>query len=200
MNPSEILSAALDGECSPAELDRLLDAMERDAGLRETWSRQSQLRDARDGVALPSGAAALTRAVMAAVAAEPAPQRPEHPKVTPLRRRGFPSRLGWRPLGGLAAAASVAAVAVALALRVPDTDTSPQLEANPAPLLLPRPAPGELRLVSNPADPEEAWLLLEHHHAAANQAMGGTLRYARFATHTQDTLRPAALRDEDLRR
>jgi negative regulator of sigma E activity len=200
MNPSEILSAALDGECSPAELDRLLDAMERDPGLRDAWSRQGQWRDARDGVALPPRAGALTQAVMAAVAAEPAPLRSAHPKLTPLRRRRFATGLGWRPLGGLAAAASVAAVAVVLALRVPDTTPATQVEANPAPVLLPRPAPGELRLVVNPADPEEAWLLLEHHHAAANQAMGGTLRYARFATHTQEAPRPAALRDEDLRR
>lgn len=196
MNAKETLSAAADGECRPDEWDRLLDALDRDPGLMADWSRLCAQRDAREGVRLQPGAAALTASIMQAVSAEPAPIRQSHPKVTPLVRR----RPLWQPLGGFAVAASAALMAFALVMggEEPATDGAAPTRVS-APVVLP-PAPREsLRVVSNnPSDPEDAWLLLEHNNAVAGQAMGGALRYARFATHSPD-VRPAVQRDEDVR-
>lgn len=195
MNAKETLSAAADGECRPDEWDRLLDALGRDSRLMADWSRLCAQRDAREGIRLQPGAAALTASIMQAVAAEPAPVVRAHPKVSPLRR----PRPLWQPLGGLAVAASAALMAFVLVMggeeRAAD-GVDPASVA--APVVLP-PAPREsLRVVSNTSDPEDAWLLLEHNNAVAGQAMGGALRYARFATHSPE-VRPAAQRDEGSR-
>jgi negative regulator of sigma E activity len=195
MNAKETLSAAADGECRPDEWDRLLDALGRDPELMADWSRLCAQRDAREGVRLQPGAAALTTSIMQALAAEPAPIRQHHHKVAPLRRR----RPLWQPVGGFAVAASAALMAFVLVMGGEERSAEGAPTSVSAPVVLP-PAPREsLRVVSNnPGDPEDAWLLLEHNNAVAGQAMGGALRYARFATHSPD-VRPAVQRDEGSR-
>lgn len=195
MNAKETLSAAADGECRPDEWDRLLDALGRDPRLMSDWSRLCAQRDARDGIRLQAGADALTASIMQAVAAEPAPVMREHPRVTPLRRR----RPLWQPLGGFAVAASAALMAFVLVLGGEDPAAPGSEPASvAAPVVLP-PAPREsLRVVSGTSDADDAWLLLEHNNAVAGQAMGGALRYARFATHSPE-VRPAVQRDEGSR-
>lgn len=195
MNAKETLSAAVDGECHPDEWDRLLDAVGRDSRLMTQWSRLCAQRDAREGIRLPSGASALTASIMLAVAAEPAPVVLTHPKVTPLPRR----RPLWQPIGGFAVAASAAVMAFVLVMGGEDRPSDGFEPTNvSAPVVLP-PAPREsLRVVSNTRDPEDAWLLFEHNNAVAGQAMGGALRYARFATYSPE-IRPAVQRDEGLR-
>lgn len=199
MNTDETLSAALDGECSEAEIDRLLADLDRDPAALKRWSRHCVTRDARDGVRIRADAEAWTAQLMSAVRAEAAPIKQHHPAVAPLvakQRRPF-----WQPVTGWAVAASAALVALVVVLDagVPgsagrDPDAAASL---PPPALVPQASPRDLRMVSNGAEPDEAWLLLEHHNAVASQAMGGALRYARFASHSPEPVRPALFMREE---
>lgn len=195
MNAKELLSAAADGECHPDEWSRLLDAAGRDPALMDEWSRLCAQRDAREGVRLHPAAAGLTASIMQAIAAEPAPIRVAHPKVVPLQRR----RPRWQAIGGVAVAASAAFMAFVLVIGGEDRSAESVAPVSvSAPVVLP-PAPRDsLRVVSHTGDPDEAWLMLEHNNAVAGQAMGGALRYARFASHSPG-VRPAVQREENPR-
>lgn len=201
MKTHENLSALMDGELAPHDLDRLLAEMDADPALLQTWSRLCAARDARDGTRIAAGADSWVRDVMQAVRSEPVPLALAHPRVTSLaaRRR----RPIWQPLAGLAVAASVAMVAVTLSLNTaPLADPAAADIGVDAEASTPVTAPRDLRLVSNdglaqPLDADETWLLnnylLEHNNALASQGVGGTLRYARFAAHTTDGVRPVAV-------
>jgi negative regulator of sigma E activity len=108
---SETLSAALDGECSPGELDRLLEELEGSPQLRLEWSRLCLARDAAAAARVKLGQRCICEGVMAEVGREPAPSWTSSGKVVemvPRRRELF----SWRPMAALAAAASVAGVAL----------------------------------------------------------------------------------------
>lgn len=198
MNTQESLSALMDGELAPHDTDRLLAGIDADPTLMQTWSRLCAVRDAGDDTRIAALPESWMTGLMQAVQSEPVPLAVAHPGVASLaaRRR----RPIWQPLAGLAVAASVAMVAVTLSLNTApladpaDPGTGPEAAAPVA-------APRDLRLVSNsvtaqPLDAEETWLLnnylLEHNSALASQGVGGTLRYARFAAHTTDGVRPVA--------
>jgi negative regulator of sigma E activity len=180
------LSALIDGECTPAELERILDEMEQSPAIKSAWSRLWLARDAGEGVRVRKDQPCICAGVMAQLGAQDA--QPAGRKVVPLtsarRRSGL--RTYWKPLAGLAAAASVAAVMVTLA---------PQREAGPAsipgfapqigtPVGVPaaQPRPGMQHLVS--AEDELRRYLIEHSNTLADRGMGATLSYARFAAHS----------------
>lgn len=205
----ENLSALLDGECSPAEVGRLLDELERNPGLKQAYSRLCQAREAAEGTRILKDQPCICGDVMAGIRNEPMDEAAS-PKVVDLdsRRRWMP-RL--QTLGGMAAAATVAAIAVLVA--VPGVRQSgdglsagglmPQVSS---PAEIPAGFGGtrrsrDLRTVSlTPEEVEQAQqmeelndLLLEHSSSVADQGVGGTLRYARVAAHAQ----PAVYRPDD---
>lgn len=180
------LSALLDGECSPAELDRLLDEMERAPEIKARWSRLCAVREAAEGTRIPA-ATCICSGVMAQLGEQAA----ANPRVVPLRAA---PRL-WKPLAALAAAAGVAAVAVMVGL----PGTAPERGVGAAgfsagvianPVSLPVPAVSrsrDLRAVAYTPDEEAQQLdnyLVAHSNSLAGQGMGGTLRYTRLATHS----------------
>lgn len=199
----ESLSALLDGECTPAELDRLLDELGDSPDLMQEWSRQCAAREAREGTRIAVDQACICAGVMARL--DEMPEELATPKVVELASRRKPAVFGWKPLAGLAAAASVAAVAVTLSLparKAAEGGFSAQADLLPqavttTPVSLPLLRRGaKLQSVSLRPDEIEQReelnnLLLEHSGSMAEQGMGGTLRYARFAAHTAD-YRPAA--------
>ncbi|WP_295679143.1 sigma-E factor negative regulatory protein [uncultured Nevskia sp.] len=123
----ELLSALLDGECTPAEAEAVLAAIERSPALKARWSRMCLTRDALAGVAVAKPSFDFAAGVMAAIASEAQAEASieVNPRVVPLRRPAVvaqpapvvqPQRVAarrrWQPITGLAAAASIAAVAL----------------------------------------------------------------------------------------
>ena len=102
---NEQLSACLDGELPPAELDLLLKRLERNPELRAALGRYTAigeaLREARPVVASRS----FADKVLAAVEQEPAAAR-RRVRIPPALIRGL------RPVAGIGVAATVAAVAI----------------------------------------------------------------------------------------
>ena len=102
---NEQLSACLDGELPPAELDLLLKRLERNPELRESLGRYTvigeALRHARPAVASRS----FADKVMAAVEQEPAAAR-RSARMSPRLIRSL------RPVAGIGVAATVAALAI----------------------------------------------------------------------------------------
>lgn len=186
------ISALVDGECSPDELDRILDEMERSPELKASWSRLCLVRDAHEGIGIRKSQPCICAGVMARLDAQ---ERSSSSRVVPLvaapRLRAY-----WKPLAGLAAVASIAAVAVVLNLQqqsgaVPVPGFAPQA-GSPVNLPAAGGRPGSLQLVS--ASPDEIQrpvldddlrqYLIEHSNALADRGMGATLSYARFAAHS----------------
>lgn len=155
----ESLSALLDGECSGAELDRLLDALDREPALKSEWSRLCRTRD--------SG---FTARVMSAIQADARPR---------ARVFAFPARTVrvLQPLAGYALAASIGAFTVFSLMPAAST---------PAPVLVP--VQSVAYVAQAPAteaepDPQLNSYLMNYSHARARQGVGGALGYARVAAH-----------------
>ena len=195
----ESLSALLDGECGPDDLDRLLDEMDRDPALKSVWSRMCQAREVQEGTRIAREQPCICDGVMARLDAPAAVDRGA--KVValtapPVARKRF----DWKPWSGWAVAASVAMFAVVLNLggnesRAP-SDLTPGLVpqvSSPVSIPLPTQRARNLQTVSLTADEQAADedlrnYLIEHSNALADRGMG-TLSYARFAAHTAE-LRP----------
>lgn len=167
----ESLSALLDGECSPEELDQLLTRMDRDPALRERFGKMVLAQHVRrDVLARRSVPADFADRVMAAL-----PERPD-PVVVP-----WPRRIPWPPAAGLAAAAALGAVAV-LALK-PDVPTAPAADVTAAT------PPADDAAVAQLDDESARQLrnyLMAYSQSRGQQGMGGTLGYARYAAYTAD--------------
>jgi len=122
----EQLSACLDGELPPGELDLLLKRLERDPQLRRSIGRYSLLGEVMRAGRPVAASMSFADEVAAALDAEPALS----PAAAPVRKfasraaagRGFGRWL--QPVAGLAVAAGVAAVAV-LAFQ-PSTSLPPE--------------------------------------------------------------------------
>lgn len=183
------LSALLDGECSGAELDCLLDELDRSPDLARQWSRLCLAREAAEGTQVRQEQPCICADVMSRLDAAPAG------KVVELapRRAARRSLLAtyWKPAVGLAAAASMGAAAVLLV----QPDAQNELAPYPAPsgqLAGWTPAGGMALqpVVSLEAEDVHAdtlrQYLMDHSNAIAGEGMGGTLRYARFAAHTAE--------------
>jgi negative regulator of sigma E activity len=195
----ESLSALLDGECSPEELDRLLDELDRSPELKQAYSRLCLSREAREGTRIAAEQTCICTGVMAGLDDAPMPVSDKLVDLDSRRanRRSVLAR--WKPLAGFAAAASFGAVAVLVTL--PQTALvanggsssggySPATATAPVSLPLPAaPRPKGLRVASaNAAELQQqeddlSNYLIEHSNTAASRGMGGTLSYARFAAH-----------------
>lgn len=188
----ELLSALLDGECSAGELDRILAQIEKDPSLAARYSRMVMAREARAGVVRIADPGFAER-VMSAL------------DVNPLAAGGTvvefpPSR--WRaprflaPAAGLALAAGVGALAV-LTQRPEAGAPLPATEVATG-----GPASGAAIPVSTAGAPESGaryWdqlepdeverlnaYLIAYSQSRAQQGMGSTLGYARYAAHTAE--------------
>ena len=119
---NEQLSACLDGELPPAELDLLLKRVGREAELRAAIGRYSLIGEAMRAERPAIASRDFASKVMAAVAAEPtleqapsndSPKRIEAPAAAVHAPRISPAAVRYlRPAVGMAIAAGVAAVAV----------------------------------------------------------------------------------------
>jgi negative regulator of sigma E activity len=104
----ESLSALVDGECSDAELDRLLASMDQDPALAQRWSLWHLRREISEGTRYTAAQPCICAGVMAALE-----QPQKSGRVVDLaawRRRVV--ALPWKPAVGFAAAASMGAAAV----------------------------------------------------------------------------------------
>jgi len=178
----ETLSAAFDGECSPAELGRLLDACDRSPQLLRRYGRYCASREAHAGGTFNSSPEALCRAVMSQI------DPPRHARVVALRAR---TRAVMRPLGGFALAASLGALATFTAYRFggipPVTPALTQtasvgnvVASSVTPAVAPRVevqwsqlGPGAARQLDD--------YMLEHASYRSRQDMGSAFSYARVA-------------------
>ena len=196
----ETLSAALDGECSREELDRLLSELERSPQLRLEWSRWCLARDALAGAAVRPDQPSICASVMSALEAEEQPSG----KVVALapRRRTF----AWRPLVGLATAASVASVAFYLGYHSPAIPVAgmvakaataattltgaPQLVAADGAAARPALSRDQRHSGWDSLPDEDAQqlnnYLIDYSTYRAGSGMSNTLGYARFAAHTAE--------------
>ena len=113
MNIDENISALMDGELNEAETGRLLDQLQRDAGLRTCWTRYHLISDT-----LRSDLTGHIKHNVATCVIKALESEPIH--FSPRRATPHPSRFTphiFKPLAGFAVAASIAAVAV-LSLQV----------------------------------------------------------------------------------
>lgn len=190
----ETLSALLDGECSPSELGRLLNELERDPALRERFSRQCLARDSRMGTRVRSANLDFSSRVIAALHSE------DPPVVVAFRDRV--RRLPWRAAASLAAAAAVGAVAV-LAIQ-PGGQAAPQ----GVPVAQTGVYADGATAAAEPVERQFAELddenarqlrnyLMTYSQSRGQQGVGTTLGYARYAAYTDD--RPAARTAENKR-
>jgi negative regulator of sigma E activity len=113
----ELLSALLDGECTPGEVKLLLQRLEDSPALGRRWSRMCLVRDAAENVQVRSASVDFCAGVMAAI--EQDSEVPSQVAVAARTAKVIPMLLAggrgvrarrWQPLAGLAMAASVAAV------------------------------------------------------------------------------------------
>ncbi len=191
---SEMLSAALDGECSPEELDQLLAEVERSPELKRQWSRLCLARDALAGSRVRADQRCIAEGVMGGVGSE----APSDKVVAFVPKR---SRMSWRPVIGLATAASVASIAFVLGYRSPSVPPMVTTARAPAALASPVSAgsAGQLHAsAANDARPASAdaleeWdsrqlnsYLIDYSSYRAGAGMADTLGYARFAAHTAE--------------
>lgn len=183
----ETLSALLDGECTPSELDRLLSELERDPSLREHFSRQCLARESRMGTRIRSANLDFSSRVIAAL------HREDTPVVVALGDRV--RRLPWRMAASLAAAAAVGALAV-LVVR---PDGAPMSQGIPVAQTGTAAQPLETQFAE--LDDENARQLrnyvMAYSQSRAQQGVGSTLGYARYAAYTDE--RPAARTAENKR-
>ena len=201
----ESLSALLDGECSAAELDRLLDEIERSPELKAAYSRLCQAREVGEGTRITKGQPCICADVMSRVAKEPMVEVSAKVADLDSRRRWAPVFRSW---GGMAAAAAtVAAVAVLVAmpgLKPVQTGDTPMLASEgsapvnfvPAAVPVSRPSRYQRAVALTPEQAEQFEelnsLMLTHNSSMAEQGVGGTLRHARAAAHAM----PAVYRTE----
>jgi len=125
----ELLSALLDGECTPAEIEAALAAIERSPALKARWTRMCMIRDAMAGVRIAKPAVDLTASIMAALDDQPevaassnvVPLRPRVSAPVPTQAHAATATaaaavsvsarsLRWQRIAGLAVAASITAV------------------------------------------------------------------------------------------
>lgn len=195
----ETLSALLDGECSPEELDRLLDQLDRSPEMKEAYSRLCLSREAQEGTRITREQACICAGVMAGLDEAPLPASDKLVDLDSRRANRRAALARWKPLAGFAAAASFGAVAMLVTL--PQTAMvagqgevapgfAPAAVTAPVSLPLPSARPQGLRAVSASAaeiqqiqEDDLSNYLIEHSNTAASRGMGGTLSYARFAAH-----------------
>lgn len=187
---NEALSALLDGECSPSELDRLLADFDRNPELRREFARMCVAREARMGTRVRKPDLDFADRVLAALHTE------QPPVVVALGDRI--RRMPWRMAASLAAAAAIGAVSV-LAVRPAAMPDAPPV------VLQSGTAVAEAEPVETgyaDLDDENARqlrnYLMAYSQSGGHHGVGSMLGYARYAAYTDD--RPATARPADLKR
>jgi negative regulator of sigma E activity len=183
---NESISALLDGEGTPQELDRLLVEMERNPALREEFSRQCLAREARMGIRVRKPDPGFADRVSAALQKEPS-------VVVPF---GRVRRLPWKGAMSLAAAAGVGAVAMLVAS--PQVSDGPALGPVPSMAsVAPALAGGFVPVAIDPAETQFAQLedesarqlrnyVMAYSQSRGQQSVRGMLGYARYAAYTTE--------------
>ena len=179
---NESLSALLDGECSPSELDRLLADFDRNPELRREFARMCVAREARMGTRVRKPDLDFADRVLAALHTE------QPPVVVALGDRI--RRMPWRMAASLAAAAAIGAVSV-LAVRPAAMPDAPPV------VLQSGTAVAEAEPVETgyaDLDDENARqlrnYLMAYSQSRGQQGMGSTLGYARYTAYTADPPAP----------
>lgn len=192
--PQDSLSALLDGECSGPELDRLLEDLDRSPELAEQWSRLCLAREAREGTQVRADQPCICAGVMSALDESPAAGTVVDLAARRAQRRPAVTRV-WKPLVGFAAAASMGAAAVYFIQPGGSPTRSGGPEFASGTLARWDVDGSEPRAVASSGDEAYAQMLreymMDHSNAIADEGVGGTLRYARFAAHTAE-YRPQA--------
>lgn len=207
----ELLSALLDGECSPGEVKRLMDELASSPALQQRWSRMCVVRDAMEGTRVAAPQGDFCAGVMAAVAQErgAAPAPPPRVVTMPSRPRAAANASRWQPFAGLAAAASIAAVAAVGGYRwlnqpvgAPVQTASVPAAAATQPVAYGSAAEARLVPVSATAGEEPVetrWsqldaatahqlseYMMEHSNLRAEQGVGSALSYPRMTLRTAE--------------
>ncbi|MGQ0697785.1 MAG: sigma-E factor negative regulatory protein [Panacagrimonas sp.] len=181
------LSALLDGECTGPELDRLLDELSCSPELGREWSRLCLTREARAGTRVTATQTCICAGVMSRLDESPATPSVKVVDLAVVRaakKFSLPSK--WKPAVAFAAAASMGAAAVLLVQPKSGTATvgSGQTE-----LVWGGDRRPDVQPVSNQDDAHAQMLrqyMMDHSSAVADEGVGSTLRYARFAAHTAE--------------
>jgi sigma-E factor negative regulatory protein RseA len=177
----EDISALVDGEIEEADAHRIVDELIADPALVAEWSRYHLISDAlrEKAPAVPVGDLALR--VSQAIAAEPAILA----DVVPLRP-ATPAASRWKPLAGLALAASVATVAILGARNWDAGPAGPQVAQAPAPATAQTVAvqSGKMRWdVKGRSVENRLNSYLVNHSEYLNNGMQGMLPYARIVSY-----------------
>ena len=116
MNIDEHISALMDGELNEAETGRLLDQLQRDAGLRTCWTRYHLISDTLRSDLTCHIKHNVANRVIQALEFEPIHLSPHRTAPHPSLLTPHPKFFNWtsvfKPLAGFAVAASITAVAV----------------------------------------------------------------------------------------
>lgn len=176
----EKLSALLDDELEPGEIDACIDRLVVDAGVRQAWSRQHLVRAALRGQMSSEPAMDLAAKVMTALDAQETPATRSNVLAFPRFR---PSSRQWA--AGLAMAASVAAVALLAPLGL----NGPVTPANESAVALGAAHPdirkvNQLRRAQANAEAERELqqYLLDHEAIARGYGLNSQRRYMRMAS------------------
>ncbi len=116
----ESISAAVDGECSPAETEAVVERLLSDGGARVRWARYHTQRAALQGERVDRVDSGFAGRVAAAIAEEPPIAAPGGQRMRPQWRRR---------VGAVAAAACVAVVTSVVVLLAPGGPGAPGRQA-----------------------------------------------------------------------
>ncbi len=183
----EQISGLLDGDFEPGAEELLLRRLAADPGLRERWGRYALIRDAVSGHLPERVDPGFAARVMAAVEAGPEPATGAAVGHRSLRA-GLPASW-WRPVAGLAVAASVAAAALVGVSRLELREDGGQ-----APRLAAVDVPADVPASSRPVAAGTRWdlrrpqvaarlnaYLVNHTEYTAGSSPYGMLSYTRIA-------------------
>lgn len=184
----EQLSALSDDELNEVEQPLLLGRLQRDAGLRACLGRYQLIGEVMRGTGATATLGVAER-VQRALADDPMPVNAGASAKTAL----------WKPVAGLAVAASVALVAVLTVTSVnkpPQNDLPALATADPAPVAAPVPVPGPAATQVSDAGADERWdrldpsidkrlsgYLVNHNEYAASHGVQGVMPYVRIVGH-----------------
>ena len=186
----ESLSALLDGECPPEQLDAALARLARDPALRRRLSRQVLAGEVMRGMKVRAADLDFADRVMARL--DTAPVGAE---VVPLAPRR--SDVPWRYALGLAAAAGLGALAVLVFRPAAPAAAPVPVAAVSAPVPAAAIVEATERDWTQLDDANRRQLrnyLIAYSQSRAQQGMGGTLGYARYAAYTADGARDGSRR------
>lgn len=170
----EQLSALVDDELSDLERPLLLGRLQRDAQLRACLGRYQLIGEVMRGGTARAAGLGIARRVQDALEQEPVPAGSSRVSSTPMARL-------WKPLAGLAIAASVALVAVLSVQRLQTPLGQPlALVSNAPPQTIVRADDSRWNRVAPQVEQRLNGYLVNHNEYAASRGMPGVLPYVRI--------------------